>query len=111
MCECRVCESEDEVKCPRGHEGDDCGAKCHKCKQAMCTEKDNYECWGDQYYCLYCMSDVVKEDARTMTLDDMCDSWDSDSHYIYSWLYDCDEETLCESVETISNWWLTQRKS
>jgi hypothetical protein len=45
-----------------------------------------------------------------MTLDDMCDSWSDDSHYIYSWLYDCDEETLCESVETITNWWLTQRK-
>jgi hypothetical protein len=92
-------EYEDDVECCVRC-GYDCGSFTQRAAEA----------YRDELYCRdNCVHVVVKEDAKTMTFNELCNC-DTLNVCIYSWLYDCDEETLCESVETISNWWLTQRK-
>ena len=73
-------------------------------------DEDGYECC-DEMYCRDCVHVVVKEDAKTMTFNELCNC-DTHISSIYLWLYDYDsnEETLCESVSIIENWWLIQRK-
>ena len=99
------------MNCPYGHidtgDGIVCGKECFRCGDAFCEWKDSYEIWIDkEYYCEYCMSAVVKENSKTMTLEDMCDRW-NDNGYIYMWLYGY---SVDNAVTTIGNWWFIQRK-
>ena len=100
------------MTCPYGHdEANNCCELCAGCEQPMCLDKDAYEFWIDEEnYCLYCMSAVVQENSKTMTLDELCDCWDNDNEYIYAWLYETDEYQIKECVSTIESWWFIQRK-
>jgi len=106
------------MSCPYGHKiewddcNDDCGYECDKCGVCFCFNVDNYECWlNNKYYCMDCISDVVKEDTIHMTLDEMCNDYEElGNEYIYAWLYETDEYHIEESVATIESWWFNQRK-
>ena len=99
------------MSCPYDHdEANDCCELCAECEQEMCIRKDDYEVWQDSFYCYDCVPDVVKRDSYSQTLDEMCDNWDHEPRYIYSWVYETEDDDIVKCVETIETWWLDQRK-
>ena len=95
------------MSCPYDHdEANDCCELCAECEQEMCIDKDDHEIWQDSFYCYDCIPDIVKRDSETMTLDELCEALDYPDQ-LYEWIYG---EDVDNAVETIGNWWFTQRK-
>ena len=102
------------MTCPYGHsclDGEyDCRWVCYNCQQPMChtSSPSTAHFYADnENYCSYCMSTVIYENSKTMTLEDMCDRWSWERDYIYDWIYG---DGVDNAVTTIGNWWFIQRK-
>ena len=84
-----------------------CDQMCVLCERDVRLQKDCYEMYDDEYYCGACMRVHVKEELNSNPLDEIEGMFWGDSYQLYEWIYG---EGVDNAVETIGNWWFTQRR-
>jgi hypothetical protein len=82
-----------------------CDEMCVLCERI--SGKESYEMYDDEYYCEECLSVHVKEELNSNPLDEVEGMFWGGSWQLYEWIYG---EGVDNAVETIGNWWFTQRK-
>jgi hypothetical protein len=88
---------------------DDCDPMCVLCERISGDDfwRESYEMYDDEYYCEECMIVHVKEELNSNPWDEVESLYTGGDDYLYELIYG---DSVEYAVETIENWWFTQRK-